>query len=87
MIVCKKPNSAEGIPRESFGRPLVTCVRQSDQRDIGQEMVRTGCAAAFRDKGVVKSSYEVDEIEAARLLRAQRSCQPYLQPDIWRRQN
>lgn len=87
LLVCKKPNSAEGIPRESFGRPLVTCVRQSDQRDIGQEMVRTGCAMAFRDKGVLKSNYEDDESDAARLPLEQRSCQPFLQPDTWRRQN
>lgn len=87
LVVCKKPNSAEGIPRESFGRPLVTCVRQSDQRDIGQKMVRTGCAMAFRDKGVLKSTYEADEKAASRLGSGERSCQPFLQPDAWRRQN
>src|SRR5690606_23852688 len=51
LVVCTKPNAATGALRESFGRPLVTCLRQSDRLDIGQEMVRSGCADVFRDGG------------------------------------
>lgn len=87
LVVCKKSNAAKGVPRESFGRPLVTCVRQSDQRDIGQEMVRTGCASAFRDNGKMKSNYEADERAADQLEPDQRPCPSFLQPDIWRKQS
>lgn len=87
LVVCKKPNTASGIPRESFGRPLVTCIRESDQRDIGQEMVRVGCASAFRDNGKLKSSYEADETAADQLKPDQRACPPFLRPDVWRKQS
>ncbi len=87
LVVCKKPNTAGGVPRESFGRPLVKCVRQSDQRDIGQEMVRAGCASVFRDNGKPKSSYEAEEKAADQLGPDQRACPHFLQPDTWRRQS
>lgn len=87
LVVCKKPNTARGIPRESFGRPLVTCTREPDQRDIGQEMVRTGCASAFRDNGDLKSNYGANENTADQLNPDQRACPPFLRPDVWRKQS
>ncbi len=87
LIVCTKPNAAEGAPRESFGRPLVTCVRQSDKRDVGREMVRVGCAAAFRDKEKVKSNYRAEEAAANALSDSNRACPAFIQPGLWRGQN
>lgn len=83
LLSCTKPNGADGDLRETFGRPLVECTRQSDGLNIGKAMVSAGCAEPFRDNGKVKSNYQKDAPTAD----DDRICAPYLPPDQWREQH
>lgn len=78
LVVCVKPNGATGELRESFGRPLVTCKRQGDRLDVGEEMIRIGCADIFRDNGNVKSRYKLPPSGAPRL------CPAFESPEAFR---
>lgn len=87
LLVCEKQDGSKDTPRESFGRPLVKCIRQSDRLDVGREMVRVGCATVFRDKDKVKSDYLKEETAAATLADHARGCPSFDAPGIWRSQN
>lgn len=80
LLVCVKPNGADGELRETFGRPLVECVRQHDGTNIGKELVRAGCADLFRDNGKIKSSYQKDAPAGG----VTRICPPFAPPGEWR---
>jgi endonuclease YncB( thermonuclease family) len=47
LIACSKPRDKDGVPQESFGRPLVECIRESDGLNINLEMLRIGCAHVY----------------------------------------
>lgn len=80
LLVCTKPNGADGDLKESFGRPLVECTRQRDGLNIGKAMIHAGCAVPFRDNGKIKSSYQNDGPTSE----ATRICAPFEAPEEWR---
>jgi endonuclease YncB( thermonuclease family) len=80
LLVCTKPNGADGTLRETFGRPLVECTRQLDGLNIGKAMISAGCADPFRDNGKTKSNYQNDAPSAGAI----RLCPPFTPPEDWR---
>lgn len=69
---CKNPDPRADRPlRHSFGRPIVSCFIQEDDKniDIAKRMAKLGHAAVFMDDGREKSCYkkQVQSAQSARI--------------------
>lgn len=94
LLWCGPPVSEDGrqlrpaelpVPRETYGRPIVTCRIRADgkETDIAQVMARDGFAHLYEDADGVKSIYQSD-VEQALTARAGLHAGDFLSPWLWR---